>query len=250
MRISFVIPVHNREATIDRCLKSVFQDGQTDKNRFTYEAVVVNDASTDGTKDKIDKWKKKYPYQVTAPNFQDRLERIYGFNAGMMKAQGDWIIHLDSDDEMLPEFKHTFESYLERYPTANIFNWDGEVVWKDGRVTKRGLFEPELQPSGQCEIFKSGGIYSGGFAFRRNMLNVTGYLPFPRKEEATSPYAFGRVFLNHFDELKPLYTMEDGHLKTDLGNPWGQDFAMFYMLTRHAMPVGIDKVLHRTYVRP
>ncbi len=247
---SFIIPVHNRPGEMDRCLKSVVKGGMT-LDTHTYEAVVINDASTEPTiKTKLDKWKKKFPYNITVLNFIDHLERIYAFNAGMLQAQGEWIIHLDSDDELKPEFKEVFEKAIEKHPTADIFNWGGDIVWQDGHVTQRPIFKPKLAENGVCELFKSGEVFSGGFAFKRSCLNVTGYLPLPRKEEALSPYEFGRIFLNRFEELKPLWTMEDGKLKTDLGNPWGNDYTMMYMLTRHWMPVQIEQSLHITNVRP
>ena len=246
---SFIIPVHNRPGEMDRCLKSVVKGGmQFDKHM--YEAVVVNDASTEPSiRTKLDKWKSKHPYTLTVLNFEDHLERVYAFNAGMLQSQGEWIIHLDSDDELKPEFKEVFEKAVKDNPDAMIFNWGGDIVWQTGKVTQRKIFNPKLDESGHCELFKSGEVFSGGFAFKRGCLNVTGYLPTPRKEESTVPYAFGRVFLTRFEELKPLWTI-DGKLKTDIGNPWGQDYGMMYMLTRHWMPVQIDKSLHITNVRP
>lgn len=247
---SFIIPVHNRPGEMDRCLKSVVAGGMT-LDDHTYEAVVINDASQEPTiKTKLDKWKKKFPYNLTVLNWEQHLERIYAFNAGMLQAQGDWIIHMDSDDELKSSFKSEFEKAVKENPDAMILNWGGDIVWKTGEVTERPMFKPKLAPNGMCELFKSGEVFSGGFAFKKSCLNVTGYLPHARKEEATSPYAFGRIFLNRFDELKPLWTMEDGKLKTDIGNPWGQDYAMMYMLTRHWMPVQIEKSLHVTHVRP
>ena len=251
MKVDFIIPVRNREDKIERCLKSVFQDGETDTNNFIYGAIVINDASTDGTQEVLEKWKKKYPFQLTVFNWEEHLERVYAFNAGMLQSQADWIIHLDSDDEMLPDFKKEFEKKVNEKPTATIINWGGIVEHQNGNITDRQVFKPRYDLNlGKCERFKSGHIFSGGFAFRRWLLNSTGYLPQPLRENAQSPYAFGKAFLEKYDELKPLYKQPDGSLKTDLGNPWGQDFAMFYMLTREDMPIQIDKPLHKTYVRP
>jgi len=233
---------------LERCIKSI--GGYTSKSK-AYEHVIIDDNSTEKKVFKLyRKWKKEWPYNIQIKPFKDHLERIYAFNAGMLSAQGEWIIHLDSDDVMKPNFKEEFEKMVKEHQDANLFVWKGDIVWQDGKVTERSLFRPAMKDNGQCEIFKSGVVFSGGFAFKKSCLNVTGYLPQPRLEEATSPYAFGRIFLNTYDELKPLYTMLDGHLKTDIGNPWGQDFAMVYMLTRHWMPYSINKSLHTTYVRP
>lgn len=247
---TYIVPVHNRPSEMDRCIKSIVNQGMKG-DKHIYEIMIVNDASTEPTvKTKIEYWKEKYPFNVVSLTFKEHLERVYAFNAGMLQAQGEWIIFLDSDDEMKPEFREEFEQAIKDNPDANIFNWGGDIVWQDDKVTQRPIFKPKVSDSGQCEVFKSGEVFSGGFAFKSSCLNVTGYLPSPPLAEATSPYAFGKAFLEAFDELKPLYTMEDGHLKTDIGNPWGQDFSLMYMLTRHWMPVQINKSLHITHVRP
>ena len=247
---SYIIPVHNRPSEMDRCIKSIVNQGLKSDTHI-YEIMIVNDASTEPTvATKIQYWKKKHPFNIVSLTFKDHLERIYAFNAGMLQAQGEWIIHLDSDDELKPEFREEFEKAINKYPEAMIFNWGGDIHWKNGKVTQRPIFKPAMMDSGKCEIFKSGQVFSGGFAFKRACLTVTGYLPHPSLAEATSPYAFGKAFLNAYDELKPLYTMKDGHLKTDIGNPWGQDFSMMYMLTREWMPYQIMKPLHITHVRP
>lgn len=245
---SFIIPFCNRPAELKRCLESI-EPLTTD--HYAYEAVIIDDASTDPTIDiHINGWKKKWPTNITVLRFREHMERIYAFNAGMLQAEGEWIIHLDSDDEMKQWFKQEFEKMLEKHPLANILVWKGEIHWRNGKITERPLFRPAMKDNGQCEEFKSGVCFSGGFAFRKKCLNVTGYLPEPRHEDRLNPWKFGEKFLNRFKELKPLYTLPDGRLKTDIGNPWGNDFAMMYMLTRHWMPYSVDKNLHITHVRP
>lgn len=245
---SFVIPAYNRERTIDRCIRSVVAGGMT-TDRYAYEIVAVNDASTDGTKDKLTKWSKKLPYNLTLLNFIDHSERIMAFNAGMLQAQGDWIIMLDSDDEIASHFKETFEQAIEMYPTAMVFNWGSLRHWrnKDGRYYRTDVLKPfktVIGKNGKVEPFKSGGIASGAFAFKKGCLNVTGYFP-----EAKNPFEFGKQMLGRYEELKKLYTLPDGRIQYDLGNPWGNDAAMYFMLTRHWNPVTLDQILHYIHVR-
>lgn len=245
---SFVIPAYNREHTIDRCLRSIVSGGIS-TNRHSYEIVVVNDASTDGTADHLKKWQKKLPYNLTVLNFKDHLERVYAWNAGMLQAQGEWIVMLDSDDELASHFKQAFEDMIEMNPTAKVFNWGSMRQWKnkDGRYYRTDFVPPfklALAEDGKAELFKSGKICSGGFAFKKECLNTIGYYP-----EAKDPYTLGKWFLNEYKELQELWTMPDGKLKTDLGNPWGQDYILFYMLTRRWMPVTTEQYLHYVHIR-
>lgn len=95
---SVVIPAYNREKTIKRAIDSVLR--QTYQN---FEIIVVDDGSTDGTKD------------VVLSIHDDRIRYIYqenqgaqvARNHGLHLANGDYISFLDSDDEWLPGFLET-----------------------------------------------------------------------------------------------------------------------------------------------
>ena len=93
MDISVIIPTYNRKNTLPRAVESVLN--QTYK---PIEIIVVDDGSTDGTKE----WfSEMYPlvhyiYQVNSGVSSAR-------NTGINSARGDWIALLDSDDEWLPD---------------------------------------------------------------------------------------------------------------------------------------------------
>lgn len=248
MLCSVIIPVYNRENTIDRCIGSIANSGLiTDKG--AYEIIVIDDASTDKTVEHVQKWCDKFPYNIILLKFKDHQERVVAMNAGFRTAQGEWLIRLDSDDELMSHWKKAFEDMLDLHPRAQLFNWGSLIHHRDqeGRyknTTIRQVFRPGIQESGQTKIFKSGGIANGAFVFSRNLLWHSGFLP-----ERSNPYSFGSAFLGRFKELKELYTLPDGRQKTDLGNPWGDDFALFYSLTRYANPVAMDQILHQIHVR-
>ncbi len=88
---SVVIPTYNRLGYIQATIKSV--QNQSFQN---WECIVVDDGSTDGTKDIIsdiiEKDKRiKYLYQTNA-------ERSVARNNGISKSIGEYICFLDSDD--------------------------------------------------------------------------------------------------------------------------------------------------------
>jgi hypothetical protein len=92
--LSVVIPVYNRERQIQRALESCLS-----QDHGSFEVVVVDDGSTDGSADAIE----------TCSDPRVRLVRLElnrgqgaARNAGIRTAAGDWIISLDSDDELLP----------------------------------------------------------------------------------------------------------------------------------------------------
>ena len=93
MDISVIIPTYNRRNTLPRAVESVLN--QTYK---PIEIIVVDDGSTDGTKEMFSEMYPlvRYIYQANSGVSSAR-------NKGINSASGDWIALLDSDDEWLPD---------------------------------------------------------------------------------------------------------------------------------------------------
>lgn len=90
-KVSIVIPVYNAELTIEKCVKSILQ--QDYKN---IEIIVVDDGSTDKTQDIIENYKEKDKRirYIKQNNSGVSTAR----NNGMNKAEGEYIVFVDSDD--------------------------------------------------------------------------------------------------------------------------------------------------------
>lgn len=92
--VSVIIPTHNRAGMIQRAVNSALE--QTYKN---LEIIVVDDASTDNTKEVIDNYRNsKIKYLRLAKNSGQCIAR----NRGIEISSGEYIGFLDSDDEWLP----------------------------------------------------------------------------------------------------------------------------------------------------
>lgn len=94
MRISVVIPVHDRRALVGRAIRSVLAQALP-----PHDIVVVDDGSRDGVSDALT---DDFP-GVNVVRIDENLGVSHARNLGVAKAQGDWIAFLDSDDEWLPE---------------------------------------------------------------------------------------------------------------------------------------------------
>lgn len=91
IKFSIIIPAYNAEKYISQCLKSVIN--QTYDN---YEAIVIDDGSTDRTGIILDKFSRKYKsikviHQSNSGVFQSRKN-------GISVASGEYITFLDADD--------------------------------------------------------------------------------------------------------------------------------------------------------
>ena len=93
MNISVIIPTYNRKYTLSRAIKSV-----NDQTYEPFEIIIVDDGSTDGTKEWLAKRHPRVQY-IYQPNAGVSAAR----NLGIKSAQGDWISLLDSDDEWLSQ---------------------------------------------------------------------------------------------------------------------------------------------------
>ncbi len=122
MRISVVIPSHNRRHTLERALQSVI--GQ---RSAVDEIIVVDDGSTDGTADLL---RTSYPgvRLLAQPNRGVSAAR----NAGIEAARFEWIALLDSDDSW-------FDHKIARIREAHRLRPDYELYHSDEIWIRRGV---------------------------------------------------------------------------------------------------------------
>lgn len=94
-KISIIIPVYNAEEYLDRCLKSVLDQGFA-----SYEVILVDDGSTDSSALICDR------YSATDSRFRTIHKPNGGVssarNAGLALAKGEYVMFLDSDDALCP----------------------------------------------------------------------------------------------------------------------------------------------------
>lgn len=92
--VTVIITTYNRFDLLCRAIKSVLT--QTYKN---IEIIVVDDCSSDGTKEKISKYHKSITYLRN----KDNLGLSSSRNVGIQASSGEYISFLDDDDEIFPE---------------------------------------------------------------------------------------------------------------------------------------------------
>lgn len=92
---SIIIPTFNRERCIADAVRSVYSQETDD-----WELIIVDDASTDTTADVVRQFldDPRVSYVRLPQNSGVNVAR----NRGILRAQGEWIILLDSDDELAP----------------------------------------------------------------------------------------------------------------------------------------------------
>lgn len=106
MKISIIVPVYNSEKYLEKCISSLIY--QTYKN---LEIILVNDGSTDKSKDVINKFFKKDSRikVINKKNSGVSDTRNIGINA----SSGDYLLFVDSDDYIDPEYVEKSVQYIE-----------------------------------------------------------------------------------------------------------------------------------------
>lgn len=108
-----VIPVHNKGELLADALASVAAQSWKD-----YELIVVDDASTDGGLDVLQRFPQLLVRLVRRP--QAGPGGYAARNLGIREARGVWVAFLDADDLWMPDHLATAAALLESYPEAAL----------------------------------------------------------------------------------------------------------------------------------
>ena len=132
MKLSIVIPVYRVEATLNRCLESVTAQAFTD-----YELILVDDGSPDACPQLCDRWAQKEVRirVIHQPNRGLSAAR----NAGIAKAQGEYITFIDSDDYLEPDTLAPLMAWLEQHPTTDILEYPAMLFCGSPRQCRLGF---------------------------------------------------------------------------------------------------------------
>ena len=127
--VSVVIPTYNRAAVVQEAIQSVMLQTYPD-----YEVIVVDDGSTDNTRDVVSAFSGKVRYL-----FQQNRGRSAARNHGIRLARGRYIAFLDSDDMFLPEKLGVQVSALESGQDFGMSYSHSLAMYEPGRIAEGHL---------------------------------------------------------------------------------------------------------------
>ena len=127
-QISIIIPTYNRAATIGKTIDSFIAQDYKD-----WEMLVVDDHSTDNTKEVIEDYHKRDSRIHYLLN--ERKKGAQGArNTGILHAKADWVVLFDSDDIVYPNFLSRMVAEIDNQ--TDIITCYARKVWVDGSQTK------------------------------------------------------------------------------------------------------------------
>lgn len=161
---SVIICTYNRAHLLPRALDSLLAQTETD-----WEAIIVDDGSTDGTEAVV----VRYLWQDGRIRTMKHQNRGVGFSrtAGIYAAFGRYCTFLDSDDEYLPNHLASRCELLEASPMLDILHGGVEIV---GNPFVRDRFNPakeihlsECVMEGTMILRREAALQLGGFGTER-----------------------------------------------------------------------------------
>lgn len=130
-KISVIIPVYNAECYLDECLQSVL-----DQTLDGVEIICINDGSTDGSLQILEKYKNKR--NVIVIN-QENKGAAYSRNKGIENASGEFVCFLDADD-YYPEKDILYSLYFNAKANGVVICGGSMSSLVDGNIV-RNYFE-------------------------------------------------------------------------------------------------------------
>ncbi|MBF0522351.1 MAG: glycosyltransferase [Candidatus Omnitrophica bacterium] len=113
MNASVIVPVYNRESLIQKCLNSLLSQHFDD-----YEIIVVDDGSTDSTRQKLENFKSHKQVRIF---YNDKnMGPSYARNKAIALSQGTILAFIDSDCEALEHWLEELMKPFKQDPTIMI----------------------------------------------------------------------------------------------------------------------------------
>lgn len=125
---TIIIPTYNRANLLSRAISSIINQTFAD-----WELIVVDDESTDNTKEVVLSFKDKRVHYL----FKKNEERSAARNAGIEIAKGEYICFLDNDDYFMPERLQLLYEGIKNSNNELAFYYTGICFEHNGIITPR-----------------------------------------------------------------------------------------------------------------
>lgn len=135
-KVSVIIPVYNGMAWIEECIGSVLAQTWSD-----FEIIVLDDHSTDGTTEIVQKMAKKDVRIRLILRNSKGVSRAR--NEGITQSDGEYITFLDADDKLDQKMLEILIRYLKKENSDMVFGgyykWTGEKTEEEDWDKKHGI---------------------------------------------------------------------------------------------------------------
>lgn len=117
-KYSFILPTYNMQGKIEYCIESI------QKQTGNFEIIIINDGSTDETKNIVEKYTMK-DKRIKLFNFENRGVS-FARNKGIQLANGKYIIFVDPDDRIKIGLLDALEEYTSK--DIDLIRYGVEII--------------------------------------------------------------------------------------------------------------------------
>ena len=238
-KFSIILSTWNRANILPKTLTSILNQTFED-----FELLIMDDGSTDGT-GRVLKNFINQDGRVKIFRHEKSRERIISWNELMKEAKGEWLYFVDSDDEISYGALEILNHNINLYPDFKVFNFGQMIYFLGHNYIKEGKELPDWSGEGMYH-FDSGLVGTGGFMFKRECMEL---MP-----DIDNVYDFADWFgaeVNSWFENNDPDVPHTQYNKDDkfVGNPWGQDNALMWLVTRKHKSKMLPICVYIAYVR-
>lgn len=168
---SVYIPTYNRAGLVGQAIKSVLDQTFPD-----FELIIVDDCSTDGTKEVVSGFSDK---RIKYHRNEKNLGCVGAHNVGLKLCTGRYIHPLDSDDILFPANLEKKERIFRENPEVGLIYTDSNLIDDDHNILKNSYWESDgYKPiSGKlsAELIACCGLNMINPAYRKEIVDRVGY---------------------------------------------------------------------------
>ena len=170
--ISIIIPTFNSDQFLEKCLESI-----REQNHEEYELIIIDNCSTDQTKNIIAKFSEIVD-QFVSEHDKSNYEAI---NKGILLAKGNWIYVMGADDFLADKktLSHVTDILIKlppnvyiSYGNVNVINNEEEVLYQAGsnwseaiKQFKSKMNIPHQSVFHRAEVFIKFGLFDTTFKY-------------------------------------------------------------------------------------
>jgi Glycosyl transferase family 2 len=203
---SIVVTTYDRAQIVQRCIDSCLAQSLAD-----FEVVVVDDGSTDGTAEALGRYEDPR-IRIVA---HDRNQGINpSRHTGVVNARGEWIVVVDSDDELVPHALERLREIIENLPQG-VKVVRSRLVRDDGSITPAFVPGEPYGYIGRIRWAESEGGQDAGRCLHRSVFDASPYISNRRGAMET-------LFELNLAESATSVCVEDvlGKVHDDAPNSW------------------------------
>lgn len=237
-KVSVILPTYNRASYLYSAIKSVLN--QTFKD---FEIIIVDDASTDNTKQIIDKFDDRRIYYI---RHKENKGGSAARNTGIKRSKGEFIAFLDDDDLWMPNKLEKQLNFINNNHEISVVYTGAWVINKHGKITD--IITPSLRGNIFPKLLKKNYIGScSTVLIKKECINRVGL--FDENLSASQDFDLWIRLAKHyyFDYINEPLFFYRVHEKRITTNPQKRLRAKKLLYTKHSEE--LDRLVDNTQAR-